>query len=127
MYHGGEHALAEFNPAGEHGDLARRREIDPPSQLGIGVKLCGQGSVHYFPLVRMTAAAFSIARMIRLCEPQRQILPSSASAISLREGFGFSSSSDLADIRISGKAISALAGLLFEKGLLKRMRPLSAA
>jgi hypothetical protein len=51
----------------------------------------------------MTVAAFSIARMMRLCEPQRQIFPSSASAISLREGFGFVSSSALADIRMPAR------------------------
>ena len=51
----------------------------------------------------MTAAAFSTARMMRLCEPQRQILPSSACAISARDGFGFLSSSAFAEIRIPGR------------------------
>ena len=51
-------------------------------------------------LARIAAAAFSTARMMRLCEPQRQILPSSAAAISARVGDGFLSSSALAEIKM---------------------------
>ena len=63
----------------------------------------GQGYVHRAAPARMTAAAFSTARMMRLWEPQRQMFPSSACAISTREGLGFLSSSALAEIRMPAR------------------------
>ncbi len=82
LCHGGEHALSQLDPPGEHGHLARRRESDPSLEAWIVVERPGQGSVHCPAPASMTAAAFSTARMMRLCEPQRQMLPSSACAIS---------------------------------------------
>ena len=98
--HCGEHALAKLDAAGEHGDLARRGEGDPAVELGIGLELGGKRRAHREAPARIAAAAFSTARMMRLCEPQRQILPSSACAISPRVGFGFWSSRAFAEIRM---------------------------
>ena len=67
----------------------------------LGLSLSGPGSGAFMTRApRMTAAAFSTARMMRLCEPQRQILPSSASAICARVGCGLRSSNALAEIRM---------------------------
>ena len=82
LRHRGEYALAEFDAAGVDGDLAGRGKRDPAVEHRVIVQHRWQhGGIHYFA-PRITAAAFSTARMMRLCEPQRQMLPSSASAIS---------------------------------------------
>ena len=100
---GSEHALSQLDSTGEHGHFAWRWKRDPPVKIGIGIKRAGQGGAHRLFPVRMTAAAFSTARMMRLCEPQRQMFASSASAISARDGFGFLSRSALAEIRIPAR------------------------
>ena len=108
LRHRGQHALAEFDAAGADGHFAGRRKRHPAIEARIVGERAGQnGRVHgrapALAPARMRAAAFSIARMIRLCAPQRQILPSSASAISDRVGGGLRSSSAFAEIRMPAR------------------------
>ncbi len=96
LRHGGEHTLADLDAAGVDGDLAGRGKGHPAVEHRIVGERAGQGRVHDVAPARICAAAFATARMMRLCEPQRQILSSRAAAISARVGDGFVSSSALA-------------------------------
>ena len=98
LRHGGEHALAELDAAGADQHFAGRGEGDPAVESRIVVERAGEGCVHDGAPARISAAALATARMMRLCVPQRQILSSSAAAISARVGDGFLSSSALAVI-----------------------------
>ena len=71
---------------------------------------------------RSMAAAFSTARRIRGCAPQRQRCLSNAATMSARVGDGLRSSSALALITMPGQAVAALTRLLVEERLLQRMR-----
>ena len=98
LHHRGQHALADLDAAGVDRHLAGRRERHPAREAGIVFQRTGEGGgVHARAPARIWAAAFSTARMMRLCEPQRQILSSSAAAICARVGAGFLSSSALAE------------------------------
>src|SRR4029077_7602407 len=103
LRHGRENTLTKLHPAGEDGHLARRRKCHPAVEVGGVVERTGQGYVHRAAPARMTAAAFSTARMMRLWEPQRQMFPASDCAICTREGLGFLSSSALAEIRMPAR------------------------
>ena len=108
LCHRRQHALAEFDAAGADGHFAGRGKCHPAIEARIVGQRAGQdGRVHCgipgLTPSRMRAAAFSTARMIRLCAPQRQILPSSACAISSRVGDALRSSSAFAAIRMPAR------------------------
>src|SRR6516162_3784040 len=102
LRHCSEHALTELDPPGRKLDLARYGEIHPSIEAGIVGEHARQrrGCGHGRALSRRRAAAFSMARKMRLCAPQRQILSSSAWAMSARDGDGLRSSSALAEMRM---------------------------
>ena len=74
----------------------------------------------------ISAAARSTARTMRLCEPQRQRLRSSAALTSSPVGFGFRIKSCRGAHQYAGNAIAALQGLLGDERALQRMRRLLA-
>src|SRR5262249_47925350 len=101
LHHGGEHALADLDLAGKDRDLAGRRKRHPLRQRRMLGERAGERRAHgaapgMVPW-RCAAAAFSTARKMRLWLPQRQMLSSSAAAISARLGAGLRSSSALAE------------------------------
>jgi hypothetical protein len=105
LQHRGQHALANLDPAGRDRDTAGRWKPDPL----IEARIAGQQrrkcllGVHRAAPSRIRAAARSTARRMRMWLPQRQMLSSSAWAISARDGDGLWSSKALAEIRMPGR------------------------
>ena len=96
----GDNALADFDLAGRHHDLPVRRKFQPRRELRVGREadreLGGRGSVQR----AISLAARSTARTMRLCDPQRQRLRSSAAFTSSLDGDGFCRSSAAALINM---------------------------
>ena len=105
LQHRGQHPLADFDPAGRDCDAAACRESDPPVEAWIGGEQRRQGRCHAHRTApsRIKRAARSTARRMRMWLPQRQMLSSSASAISFRDGDGLRPSNALAEIRMPGR------------------------
>ena len=96
----GDVALAQFHLAHRQAHCTIGIEPEPLLQAPVGLDRQRQSVAHApFPS-RSTAAAFSTARRIRGCAPQRQRCLSNAATISARVGDGLWSSSALALIRI---------------------------
>ena len=58
LRHGGEHALADLDAAGEDGDLAGRGERDPAVEARIVGERAGEGGVHREPPSRIAPRPF---------------------------------------------------------------------
>ena len=97
-------ALADLHLSRRDHHLSLGREPDPRRQHRVGREADGQfrgggggGTCHD---AAISAAARNTARTIRLCEPQRQRLRSSAAFTCVLEGFGFCINSAAALIRM---------------------------
>ena len=128
LRHRGQHALADLDPAGENRHLARRRETRPTGRArDCASSGPGSGSAHRRAPARMrggrlldraqdavvrAAAADIVVERLRDLGARRRRVP-----VEQRLGGD----------QDAGQAIAALAGLLVEKGLLQRVRPVGAA
>ena len=104
--HRGQNPLPDLDPPGRYPHFSRLGKPDPLVEPGVLLQQRRQRAwsiAHRPPSPRICAAARSTARRIRAWLPQRQILSSSARAISSRLGAGFASSNAFAVTMIPGR------------------------